>query len=74
LRSKTGRPVERGDLLVVRTGGGGGYGPPEERPSALADRDRDLGLSSEKRRWKNRFGASDKPPSTHPYFRVSDGK
>ncbi|MCP5072690.1 MAG: hydantoinase B/oxoprolinase family protein [Rhodobacteraceae bacterium] len=28
LRSKTGCKLEAGDLLVVRTGGGGGYGPP----------------------------------------------
>ena len=44
LRSKTGCRLEAGDLLVVRTGGGGGYGPTEERPSELSERDRALGL------------------------------
>lgn len=29
LRSKTGCRLQTGDLLVVRTGGGGGYGPPD---------------------------------------------
>lgn len=44
LRSKTGRPVLKGDLLVVRTGGGGGYGPPEKRSLADTERDAVLGL------------------------------
>ena len=44
LRSKTGRPVLKGDLLVVRTGGGGGYGPLEKRSLADTERDTVLGL------------------------------
>ena len=47
LRSKTGCRLEAGDLLVVRTGGGGGYGPPDERPQALSAKDRTLGLVSD---------------------------
>ena len=45
LPSKTGRHLLAGDLLVVRTGGGGGYGPIEDRPKVLRERDRTLGLS-----------------------------
>jgi len=45
LASKLGLSLQQGDLLVVRTGGGGGYGPPEERPATLADEDRMQGLS-----------------------------
>lgn len=48
LRSKTGRRLEAGDLLVVRTGGGGGYGAPEERPDELSERDRIQGLAQRK--------------------------
>jgi N-methylhydantoinase B len=32
-------PLEAGDELLVETGGGGGYGPPRERPRELLDRD-----------------------------------
>jgi len=46
LRSKTGCRLEVGDLLVVRTGGGGGYGPARARPDSLAARDRAEGLTS----------------------------
>jgi N-methylhydantoinase B len=28
-----------GDIVVVETGGGGGYGPPAERPLAMVERD-----------------------------------
>mgnify|MGYP006272230535 CR=1 FL=1 len=45
LRSKTGRALEKDDLLVVRTGGGGGYGPPADRPAARRERDARLGLA-----------------------------
>ena len=46
LRSKQQFPLRRGDRLVVRTGGGGGYGPPGERDAALAERDRMDGFGS----------------------------
>ena len=46
LRSKTGCRLEAGDLLVVRTGGGGGYGPEEERPADLIERDSARGLTA----------------------------
>ena len=46
LRSKQQFPLSRGDRLFVRTGGGGGYGPPGERDSALAERDRTDGFGS----------------------------
>jgi N-methylhydantoinase B len=32
-------PLEPGDSIVVETGGGGGYGPPTERPRELIERD-----------------------------------
>jgi N-methylhydantoinase B len=32
-------PLEPGDMLIVETGGGGGYGPPSERPRELVERD-----------------------------------
>ena len=32
-------PLEPGDLIIVETGGGGGYGPPSERPRELVERD-----------------------------------
>jgi N-methylhydantoinase B len=34
-----GYPLEPGDEIIVETGGGGGYGPPEERPRELIERD-----------------------------------
>ena len=38
VRSKDALELRRGDLVVLRTGGGGGYGPPAERPAvAIAD-------------------------------------
>jgi len=46
LRSKVGCTVEADDLLVVRTGGGGGYGEPEKRPAKLVEQDRMFGLTS----------------------------
>ena len=46
LNSKQQFPLSRGDRLVVRTGGGGGYGPPGERDAALAERDRADGFGS----------------------------
>jgi N-methylhydantoinase B len=38
--------LERGDRIVVRTGGGGGFGPPSERPAELVARDVLRGLVS----------------------------
>ena len=32
-------PLEPGDMIMVETGGGGGYGPPSERPRELVERD-----------------------------------
>ncbi|MYE03253.1 MAG: hypothetical protein F4Y03_18655, partial [Alphaproteobacteria bacterium] len=46
LRSKQQFPLSRGDRLIVRTGGGGGYGPAAERDAELADRDRLDGFDS----------------------------
>ena len=46
LRSKQQFPLSRGDRLVVRTGGGGGYGPAGERDAGLAERDRLDGFRS----------------------------
>jgi N-methylhydantoinase B len=36
--------IPRGTRIVVRTGGGGGWGDPDARPSDLSDRDLRLGL------------------------------
>jgi N-methylhydantoinase B len=38
--------LQPGDLVCVETGGGGGYGPPAERPVALIQRDLDAGYVS----------------------------
>ena len=46
LRSKQQFALGRGDRLVVRTGGGGGYGPAGERDAGLAERDRIDGFRS----------------------------
>jgi N-methylhydantoinase B len=40
IRGKETLRLRPGDLVVVETCGGGGYGPPDERPRELADRDR----------------------------------
>jgi N-methylhydantoinase B len=39
-------PLQPGDLVCVETGGGGGYGPPSERPLELIQRDLDAGYVS----------------------------
>jgi len=39
-------PLQPGDLVCVETGGGGGYGPPGERPIELIQRDLDAGYVS----------------------------
>ena len=44
LKSKLGRGLNQGDLLVVRTGGGGGYGREEDRPQGLTCNDQAQGL------------------------------
>ena len=38
--------LQPGDLVCVETGGGGGYGPPSERPIELIQRDLDAGYVS----------------------------
>jgi N-methylhydantoinase B len=40
---KENRDLRRGDLIVVESCGGGGYGPPEERPPALRQADLENG-------------------------------
>jgi len=45
--SKAGLELKKGDLLIMRTGGGGGYGEPAERDNRLVARDLDEGLSVE---------------------------
>ena len=44
LKSKQQFPLERGDKLVIRTGGGGGYGPVSERTEAHLASDRESGF------------------------------
>jgi N-methylhydantoinase B len=39
----TAAPVARGDKVVIRSAGGGGYGPPQERDPAAIERDLRLG-------------------------------
>lgn len=39
----TATPVARGDRVVIRSAGGGGYGPPEERDPEAIERDLRLG-------------------------------
>ena len=46
LRSKQHFALDRDDRLFVRTGGGGGYGPPGERDATLVERDRIEGFES----------------------------
>ena len=46
LGSKVLVDLRKGDRLVMTTGSGAGYGRPEERSSALRERDRRLGFVS----------------------------
>jgi len=39
VRGKENRDLRRGDLVIVESCGGGGFGPPEERPAALSRAD-----------------------------------
>ncbi len=39
VRGKENRDLRQGDLVVVESCGGGGFGPPEERPAALSASD-----------------------------------
>src|SRR6516162_8689508 len=39
IHKSKGYPLEPGDEIIVETGGGGGYGPPSERPRELIERD-----------------------------------
>lgn len=43
---KENRDVRHGDLIVLESSGGGGYGPPEERPAALRQADLENGYVS----------------------------
>ena len=45
--SKISLDLKRGDLLIMRTGGGGGYGLPDERTAARQQRDLAQGLMTE---------------------------
>jgi N-methylhydantoinase B len=42
----TNLPLDAGDALLVESGGGGGYGPPNERDPALVSRDVEFGYAS----------------------------
>jgi N-methylhydantoinase B len=46
LRSKDATPLQRGDIVTMRLGGGGGYGAPAQRPVALVTRDLEDGFIS----------------------------
>ncbi len=46
LPAKTTFVMRRGDELVIRTPGGGGFGPPERREQAQLDADRQSGLAT----------------------------
>jgi N-methylhydantoinase B len=39
IHKSKGYPLQPGDAIIVETGGGGGYGPPSERPRELIERD-----------------------------------
>ena len=43
IRGKESVELREGDLVIVETAGGGGYGPPAERPAELVERDRQEG-------------------------------
>ena len=45
--SKAGVVLKKGDLLIMRTGGGGGYGEPNQRDERLAARDSEEGLTTQ---------------------------
>ena len=47
--SKVTTQVHRGDRIIVRTPGGGGWGPPEERDAQAVQRDVEAGYVSKKR-------------------------
>ena len=44
--------LARGDQVLVRTPGGGGYGPPAKHDAKLRKRDRELGYVVRRRRAK----------------------
>jgi N-methylhydantoinase B len=50
MRGKENRELKRGDLVIVESSGGGGYGPPAERPDALRAADRQQGYVTDRRR------------------------
>jgi N-methylhydantoinase B len=47
---ETGIEIRPGDCLEVRSGGGGGWGPPAKRSQAARERDRLQGLVTDKAR------------------------
>jgi N-methylhydantoinase B len=49
IRGKENRDLSRGDLVVVESSGGGGYGPAAERPSDLRAYDRAQGYTARRR-------------------------
>lgn len=46
LRKVTGHPIEAGEIMYMRTGGGGGYGDPKERDREAVRRDVEEGYVS----------------------------
>ena len=58
-------PLEPGDAIIVETGGGGGYGPPSERPRELIERDLRRGYVSAEsaaKDYDSKTGADRNPP------------
>jgi len=50
MRGKENRDLARGDLVIVESSGGGGYGPPAERPTDLRAWDRANGYTARRGR------------------------
>ncbi len=50
MRGKENRDLRRGDLIIVESSGGGGYGPPAERPPELRAQDQANGYITHRRR------------------------
>jgi N-methylhydantoinase B len=52
--SKAGVELKKGDLLIMRTGGGGGYGDAVERDARMNARDIEEGLTTQAAEWDER--------------------